>query len=231
MFTGLIKELGTVASLKRNREGIEIGIYSTKLISEIEVDDSVAINGACQTATRVTKEIFYVQAVHTTLEKTGLKSLKLGQKVNLELALRLSDRLGGHLVQGHVNAVGMIKNIISQGENYLLELKIPREDLKYVIKEGSIAIDGISLTLAQVERASESVTLSVIPHTWNHTILKFKRKGDQVNLEYDFFAKYVENFLVGNLDNEMFPRANVETEHQVNVKSKMSEKWLRSKGF
>ena len=195
MFTGLIKDLGIIKSMKKIAEGVEFEIQ-TKLASEIGIDDSVAVNGVCLTATSVSAETFKMQAVNITLEKTTLGKLNEGDLVNLELALRFSDRLGGHIVQGHVNGVGALENSKNQGENYELWFSIPNQFKKYIVKEGSIAIDGISLTVADVDFDHGSrFMVTIIPHTWNNTQLHKKRLGDGVNIEVDMMAKYLENFI------------------------------------
>lgn len=218
MFTGLVKEIGTVKSIKGNQEGKELAIYSKSLIKEIGIDDSVSINGACQTAIRVEEEYFVVQTIHTSLEKTTLGSLNVGEEVNLELALQLSDRLGGHLVQGHINAMANIVDIQNKGKNYLLKSKIDREQMKYIVKEGSITIEGISLTVADIDREKNTFTVSIIPHTWLNTILRNRRVSSIINIEVDILGKYVENLL--------FYKGSHKTSE-----SQMSEEWLRSKGF
>ena len=192
MFTGLIKDIGEIKSIKTNAEGKEF-IISTKLTNEIEIDDSIATNGVCLTATKVDDTSFTVQAVHVTLEKTSLGNLTVGSKVNLELALRPIDRLGGHIVQGHVNGLGKIKKITPRGNNYEIELTATNELFKYIIKEGSITLDGISLTIAALTQTS--FTVSIIPHTYNNTTLHTKKIGDSINIEVDMMAKYLENFL------------------------------------
>lgn len=217
MFTGLVKEIGRVRRISKNAEGAVLEIQCQKLLSDISVDDSVAINGVCQTAIAVGMQSFTVQAVHTTLQKTTLGSLKMGDEVNLELALRLSDRLGGHLVQGHVNAVAPITAIKAQGDNYLVSLHLPTNQLAYVIKEGSITLDGISLTIAELEQ--QSVTVSIIPHTFHSTILKNKKVGDFINIEVDVLAKYIERLL------------KFSPNDSGTASSQMTEEWLRSKGF
>src|SRR5210317_1760794 len=148
MFTGLVKELGKIVKITPNNEGKEFTIASKSLINEIGIDDSVAVNGCCQTVVAYDQETFTVQAVHVTLEKTTFSNLKTGDEVNLELALRLSDRLGGHLVQGHVNGVGSLQSVTRKGKNYVLRIRGPENLSKYIVKEGSIAIEGISLTVA-----------------------------------------------------------------------------------
>lgn len=193
MFTGLIKDIGTIKSIKPNAEGKEFVIETTKLSEQIAIDDSIATNGVCLTATQIQGQTFKVQAVHVTLEKTNLGKLKVGDKVNLELALRAMDRLGGHFVQGHVNSTGKVTSIKPLGKNYEISFKAPKDLFKYMIPEGSIAIDGISLTISKVTKNEFSV--SIIPHTYENTIIHTKKIGDSINIEVDMMAKYLENFL------------------------------------
>lgn len=193
MFTGLIQELGTIQSVTQNSEGKEFTIKAPGLIKEIQIDDSVATNGVCLTATQITNDTFKVQAIHMTLEKTSIGSLKTGDRVNLELSLRPQDRLGGHFVQGHVNALGKIKSIKTIGQNWEIEVSFPKELRKYMISEGSIALDGISLTIARL--TDETLTVAIIPHTLEKTTLSRKKIGDHLNIEVDMMAKYIENFL------------------------------------
>lgn len=191
MFTGLVQDIGTLREVIENQEG-RIFDIETQLTPEIKIGDSVAINGCCLTAISAAEEIVKVQAVEVTLTKTSLGSLIKGSKVNLELALRLSDRLGGHLVQGHVNCKAILVDCISNGENYHLWFEIPKNQLKYIVKEGSIALSGISLTIAEVHE--DRIMVTIIPHTWNNTNLKYIKIGDSVNVEVDMMAKYLENF-------------------------------------
>ena len=193
MFTGLIQEVGTIVSVVQNTEGKEFIIKAPSLIKEIQIDDSVATNGCCLTATQIKGDTFKVQAVHMTLQKTSVGMLKSGDKVNLELSLRPNDRLGGHFVQGHVNAMGQIKQIKTTGENWEIEVSIPSGLRKYMISEGSICLDGISLTIAKL--TANSLTVAIIPHTLEKTTLGTKKVGDHLNLEVDMIAKYIENFL------------------------------------
>ena len=193
MFTGLIQEVGTIVSITSNQEGKEFIIKAPKLIKEIQIDDSVATNGVCLTATKISGDTFKVQAIHMTLEKTSLGKLRVNEKVNLELSLRPHDRLGGHFVQGHVNTIGMIKNIKTIGDNWEIEVSFPEKFRKYMISEGSVALDGISLTIAKLSQ--ESLTVAIIPHTLEKTTLGLKKIGDQLNIEVDMIAKYIENFL------------------------------------
>ncbi len=193
MFTGLIKDIGTIVSVKRNSEGKEFVIKAPNLHKDIQIDDSVSTNGVCLTATEIKGEMFKIQAVHVTLEKTNIGKLKQGDKVNLELALRPMDRLGGHFVQGHVNGVGAIKSVNQRGKNWEITIDAPKELFRYIISEGSIAVDGISLTVARLRE--REFTVSIIPHTYENTILHTKKIGDSVNIEVDMMAKYLENFL------------------------------------
>lgn len=193
MFTGLIQEVGTIQSVVSNAEGKEFVIRAPGLVKEIEIDDSVATNGVCLTATQIAGDTFKVQAIHMTLEKTSIGNLRTGDKVNLELSLRPHDRLGGHFVQGHVNALGKIKKIEKIGNNWEIEISFPREFRKYMISEGSIALDGISLTIARL--TGDTLTVAIIPHTLEKTSLSSKKVGDHLNLEVDMIAKYIENFL------------------------------------
>jgi riboflavin synthase len=194
MFTGLIKDKGVVISVTENLEGLVFEI-ETKLMPDINVDDSVAVNGVCLTATAVTEHFFRAQAVHLTLEKTNLSSLKKDSIVNLELALKYSDRLGGHLVQGHVNAVATVTDITHRGENYNLSYEMPVDLMKYIVKEGSIALDGISLTVADI--SENKVMVTIIPHTWNETQIHLLKKGSFVNVEVDTNAVMMAKYLDG----------------------------------
>lgn len=193
MFTGLIQEVGTIQSITTNTEGKEFVIKAPGLIKEIQIDDSVATNGVCLTATQIKGDTFKVQAIHMTLEKTSIGNLKTNDKVNLELSLRPHDRLGGHFVQGHVNTKGKIKQIKTIGENWEIEVGFPSEYRKYMISEGSVALDGISLTIARL--GASSLTVAIIPHTLEKTTLGSKKVGDELNIEVDMMAKYIENFL------------------------------------
>ncbi len=193
MFTGLIQEVGIIKSIATNTEGKEFVIEAPELIKEIAIDDSVATNGVCLTATKIPGNTFRVQAIHVTLEKTSLGHLKQGDKVNLELSLRPTDRMGGHMVQGHVNALGKIKNIEKTGANWEVSVEFPVNLRKYMILEGSVALDGISLTIARL--GTSDLTVAIIPHTLEKTSLSGKKIGDFLNIEVDIVAKYIENFL------------------------------------
>lgn len=193
MFTGLVKAIGKIEKITSNASGKVFTIQAPQLVEHIGIDDSVATNGTCLTATEVTDTSFKVQAVHVTLEKTNLGDLGVGSSVNLELALRAQDRLGGHFVQGHVNGIGQLKSVIQKGDNWEMSFSIPSELRKYLILEGSICLDGISLTIAEL--AETQFMVSIIPHTYENTTLREKKIGDSINIEVDMMAKYLENFL------------------------------------
>lgn len=214
MFTGIIEEIGTIEKVLPIAGGISLIIRSKKIIEDIAVNDSICINGVCLTVTQVNDSLFQVDAVGTTLEKTTFKGIIANELVNLERSLRVNDRLGGHLVQGHVNGIGIISEIKKLGENYLVKIVTPEELERYLIKEGSIAINGISLTIADLNK--NEISLSIIPHTWHNTNLKVKKVNDKVNIEIDILAKYVEKLL----------------DRQINSSGgNISESWLKEIGY
>lgn len=194
MFTGLIEQVGEIQSFQNISGGKRIIISMHEIFDDLKVMDSVSINGVCLTVTEISDKEFSVEAVGTTLEKSTFSKILPRTKVNLERAMKLSDRLGGHIVQGHVNGIGSIHKITNNGENWFIEIKLPADIAHYFISEGSIAIDGISLTVA--EKKNDIVKISVIPFTWQHTNLHYKKIGENVNIEIDIISKYVENFLI-----------------------------------
>ncbi len=193
MFTGIIEEVGKIESIKPISSGRTLTISAEKILENLCAGDSISVNGVCLTVTKFSSGNFDVDAVGETLNKSTIRLLGVGDKVNLETALQLSQKLGGHIVQGHVNATGEISELQKLGENYLLSVIIPLELEKYLIKEGSIAIDGISLTIAQM--LNNKCTFSIIPYTWLNTNLSAKKIGDSVNIEVDVIARYVEKLL------------------------------------
>ena len=193
MFTGIIEEIGIIQKIDVIENGKRLKISASKIMDDVKVDDSVAVNGVCLTVIKLEQNSFWAEAVGETLKKTTINKLYQNTNVNLERAVRLSDRLGGHLVQGHVNGIGVIKKINRLGENYYVEVRVPSDLEKYLIKEGSIAVDGISLTIANL--TGSLVGISIIPHTWKNTNLRFRQISDEVNIEVDIIAKYVEKLL------------------------------------
>ncbi len=193
MFTGIIEEVGKVKSIVQRGKARIFTISSKKLLNEMEIGDSVSVNGVCLTIFEKGKDSFKVEAVEETMKKTNLGELKVGDPVNLELALKLGERLGGHIVQGHVDTTGVIKRIKKLENSWIFEIKFPNEFRKYLIPMGAIAVDGISLTVAGLDR--DIFKVSIIPYTFDNTNFKFRKVGDKVNLEFDLFGKYIENFL------------------------------------
>lgn len=196
MFTGIIEELGVVQRMERGSDFCQISVSAQQVLDDVKMGDSIAINGVCLTVTGFDRQHFRADIMAETLSKTNLGSLTSGQKVNLERAVRLGDRMGGHLVQGHVDAVGQIAEQQTVGIAKIIRIKAPSEILDYMVAKGSIAIDGISLTVIEV--FSDSFTVSIIPHTAKMTTLGFKKPGDSVNLEADIIGRYVEKLLKKN---------------------------------
>lgn len=193
MFTGLVEEIGTVQSILNGAKSASIIIKAKRILENIKLGDSIATNGVCLTVTAFMASSFQVDVMAETMRKTNLNNLTPGSKVNLERALRLGDRLGGHLVSGHIDGVGIIKDFRREDNAIWVSIAAPSNILKYVIYKGSIAIDGISLTVAYVD--NEIFKVSVIPHTKEVTTLLTKSIGEEVNLEGDMIGKYIERFL------------------------------------
>lgn len=193
MFTGLIEELGTVKALTQASQSGKLTITCHKVLEGAKLGDSIAVNGVCLTAVRIGNGEFDADVMAETLNRSSLGILKPGSQVNLERALTLSSRLGGHLVQGHIDGVGSIGDIRQVGIAHIYRIKSPRELMKYIVPKGSIAIDGISLTVVDIE--ADSFSVSIIPHTGQATTLGFKKPGERVNLETDILGRYVERLL------------------------------------
>ena len=194
MFTGIVAELGRVEAVDASDQGARIRVRA-RLASELEPGDSISVNGACLTAAEAGDEAFEADVMNQTLELTTLGELSGGDPVNLELPLRASDRLGGHVVQGHVDGTGTVASAEQDGIARRLRIELPGELLPYVVERGSIAIEGVSLTIAGIEGAS--VEVSLIPETLERTTLGDREPGDMVNVECDVLARYVQRNLPG----------------------------------
>ena len=192
MFTGLVLGVGRIASVDRSESGARIAV-ETPLVAELQTGDSIAVNGVCLSATSLENGSFLADAMNETLSRTSLGDISPGAEVNLELPLRASDRLGGHVVQGHVDGVGRIASVTEDGFARRVQVDAPADVLRYVIEKGSIAVDGVSLTVTGVD--SRSFTVSLIPDTLLRTNLRHATIGDRVNLEVDVLAKYVEKLI------------------------------------
>ncbi|HIG54603.1 MAG TPA: riboflavin synthase [Candidatus Latescibacteria bacterium] len=195
MFTGLIEELGRVRRLERQNAFQRLEIAAEHVLSDLAVGDSINIDGACQTAVAVDADGFVVETVAETLACTTLGTFRVGQEVNLERALRADQRLGGHMVLGHVDGIGQIRTISEQDQEHRIEVAAPPELTRYIAAKGSVCLDGISLTVAAVTR--EAFTVAVIPHTFDNTTLSHRRASDSINLEVDVIARYVERLFGG----------------------------------
>ncbi|MFA4905466.1 MAG: riboflavin synthase [Candidatus Margulisiibacteriota bacterium] len=195
MFTGLIEEIGVIAALVRNGRALRMGVHAKKVILGLKVGDSITVNGVCLSVVEMGRTHFVVEAVEETLKKSSLGSLRLGDKVNLERALLLTARLGGHIMTGHIDGVAEIKGILKKDEGFELVLTVSPHLRRYIVPQGSIGIDGVSLTVARI--TAEGVHLMVIPITAQQTSLGAKNIGDRVNLEVDILSKYIENFIQG----------------------------------
>jgi riboflavin synthase len=192
MFTGLVADKGTVTAVDATPDGVRLAVR-TALAPEISEGDSVAVNGVCLTATAIADGGFSADVMHETLRRSSLAEVTEGAEVNLELPLRASDRLGGHVVQGHVDGLGTITGVTEDGFARVVDISAPAETLRYVVEKGSIAVDGISLTVASVTDVAFSVSL--IPETLERTNLGAAAPGQPVNLEVDVLAKYVEKLV------------------------------------
>ena len=212
MFTGIIEEIGKIQSFKKDSNGATIEVECSLVLEDTKLGDSIAINGVCQTVIELSSNSFKARVSDETLKVTTFENLKSGNIVNLERALTLSSRLGGHIVSGHVDCRGKFTKIEKLTDFYNLEFEIPQEQTKYVVHKGSITINGISLTVAEINQNTFKV--AIIPHTFENTNLKALNIGDNVNIETDILGKYVEKMLSAK-DND----------------SKISMSFLQENGF
>ncbi|MFN4179297.1 MAG: riboflavin synthase [Armatimonadota bacterium] len=192
MFTGIVEEVGEIAQAQRKGMTVFFGIRAS-FVRDLKKGDSVCINGACLTVVNIQPPLFWVEAVEETLTRTNLGFLKPGDRVNLERALPASGRFGGHFVQGHVDGTGVIAQIVPRLRSKVMKIHTPKELMPYIVPKGSIAVDGVSLTVVEV--GQDWFTVSLIPFTLEHTTLGLRKVGDVVNLEVDILAKYVRHML------------------------------------
>jgi riboflavin synthase len=193
LFTGLIQDIGKIQSLERKGEGIFLSVVTRLALSDVKIGDSIAVDGVCLTVVNLSRDAFTADVSMETLKRTTLSKAGVGRAVNLEKSLRLSDFLGGHLVSGHVDGMGELFKILPEGNSWRYRFRAPQEISRYLIEKGSVAVDGISLTVAEIEEREFAV--AIVPHTAQSTTLGLKKVGDSVNLEIDPIAKYVEKFL------------------------------------
>lgn len=193
MFTGIIQEIGTVLHVVRGAQSVRLAIEAPKLIKKLNIGDSICTNGTCLTVTDKEGNAFWADATPETVRRTNLHELKPGDLVNLEPSLTLQDFLGGHIVSGHVDGTGVIKNMQREDNAWWLTIAVDPDLLLYIVEKGSVAVDGISLTVADMD--DESFSVSIIPHTAQQTTLKVRKPGDRVNIECDMIGRYVAKFL------------------------------------
>ena len=195
MFTGLIAELGSITAIEKSETSAVFTINAPGLISQISVGDSVAVNGVCLTATSIAGTAFTADVMVQTLALTSLSQIFVGSPVNLELAAQLNARLGGHMVQGHIDGVATVVGLTPGDKWAQFEIKVPAELSKYIVNQGSICLDGISLTVGEINDATNVVTVWLIPETLDRTNLSTLLPGDLINVEVDVLAKYVERLM------------------------------------
>jgi riboflavin synthase len=217
VFTGIIEEIGTIRELRFISEGATLTVAGKLILSDLKIGDSIAVNGVCLTATRVSSDSFLCDVSAETLQRSNFRQAKVGTKVNLERALLVGGRLGGHFVLGHVDGVGRLISKTPSGAGYTVAFNYPKELERYLVFKGSIAVNGISLTIASLEKTAFSV--SVIPHTLESTNLREMMPGDTANLEVDVLGKYFERFFQLGLA------------PQDTGVSRLTSEYLKSQGF
>ena len=195
MFTGLITELGKVTAIERGESSAAFTIYAPESVRELALGESIAVNGTCLTATSINADSFTADVMVQTLSLTSLGQLEVGSPVNLELAAQMNMRMGGHIVQGHVDGTGTVLQL-APGENWAqFDIKVPDHLSKYIVAQGSITLDGVSLTVGSIDDATDTVTVWLIPETLAKTNLSQKKPGELINIEVDVLAKYVERLI------------------------------------
>jgi len=195
MFTGIIEEVGNIAEVSDSGEFRTVRVQARKILDGIQTGASISVNGVCLTARTIHPDGFTADLARETLQRTSLGALSAGSMANLERPMRTDGRFDGHIVQGHVDGVGRIRSFAREGDDYRLEVEFPESAIRYIVEKGSIAVDGISLTIARVRPFVFEV--AIIPHTFDNTNLGRVQAGAPVNLEFDIIAKYVERMLAG----------------------------------
>ena len=190
MFTGIIEEIGIIEKIEKDRDNIILYIYCS-FLDEIKINQSISHNGICLTVTSLNKNNYTVCLISETIRKTNASSWKIGNNINLERCLKIGDRLDGHFVQGHIDSIIECVNIDDQEGSWVFEFKYPQEYAKYIVPKGSISINGVSLTIAEVNDNKSFFTVAIIPYTFQHTNFKSIKKGDYVNIEFDILTKQI----------------------------------------
>ncbi|MDF2985394.1 MAG: hypothetical protein K0R50_904 [Eubacterium sp.] len=216
MFTGIIEEIGTITKISRGKLSIQLSVGCSKILKDVKLGDSIAVNGVCLTVTNLGEDRFSADVMPETMRKTGLDKLNISDRVNLERALCISDRLGGHIVTGHIDGIGILTSRVEEDNAIWLTIDAPASILRYIVMKGSVAVDGTSLTVASVDERQFKVSL--IPLTAAATILGIKKVGSTINIECDVIGKYVEKLLN--------PKANIP-----GPKGDITLDFLRNNGF
>ncbi len=194
MFTGLVKSLGKLIAIEQNESNLSLIVEQSELAPQLIVDESVSHNGICLTVEKVFENTYQVTAIKETLEKTNLLDWKVGDYINLEQAMRMNDRLGGHIVQGHIDTTGEVTQIKDEQGSYQFSITFPSSFAGLIIDKGSITINGVSLTCFDTKL--DSFVVSIIPYTFSHTTFQFLKVGDRVNLEFDILGKYLQKNMI-----------------------------------
>lgn len=215
MFTGIVEEIGTLKSVKNKTEALEVNLSAKEILTDVKLGDSISVNGVCLTVTNFSEQTVSFDVMPETYRATNIHELQQGDPVNLERAMAAGGRFGGHLVSGHIDGTGKIVSKKPESNAVYYEIELPDELIQYFVYKGSIAVDGTSLTVFGVD--DSKVTISLIPHTMEHTVLGAKRPGDSVNIECDMIGKYVAHFLSGQNKEE--------------PKSRLSKQFLSDNGF
>ncbi|MBP6322367.1 MAG: riboflavin synthase [Fusobacteriaceae bacterium] len=222
MFTGLIEEMGTVSYIKHSSKGVKLKVNCKKVILDAKIGDSIATSGVCLTVVELGKDFYVADVMNESLDRSGLKSLKMGNKVNLEKSLTLNTPLGGHLVTGDVECQGKIIKIKNDGFSKIYAIEIPSRYSKYIIEKGRVTIDGASLTISAVEKNNFSV--SIIPHTQKMITLGINKIGDLVNIETDIIGKFIEK-------SSLYSTEDCYSKDNIKESSKINKKFLLENGF
>ncbi len=211
MFTGIIEEVGFLRKMTPTAQAVRIEISACSTLQDTRPGDSISVNGICLTVVEIGEDYFAMDAVKESVSNTTITLWETGDELNLERAMPVAGRLGGHLVQGHIDGMGTVKNIWKVGNDYRFLVETSEELMRYIVHKGSIAVDGISLTVAEVNR--NAFTVAVIPHTYSNTNIHRRKIGDRINLETDIIARYVEKFI------------------QSSSSGRINEEFLRKAGF
>ena len=199
MFTGLIEEKGKLINKIKTGDGLRLVLTAQKVFNDLNIGSSISVNGVCLTVVELNNNSFAVDTIEETLKKTNLGQLNLNDFVNLERPLKADARLGGHFVLGHVDTTGKVESVMELSNSHFMTISFPKNFQQYLIYVGSVAIDGVSMTVAEV--TDNTFSVGIIPHTWIETVFSSKKPGDSVNLEFDVLGKYVEKIMEGKADN------------------------------